>query len=165
MEEGRAGRLEILKALAASWGGVLREVSKEEFRAIESANGFELVNKFARAPFTSELLGINFHTKEVIFAGQVGESSIIHEMGHVFATEQEPRYGTEWDFFGWEFVLARHIGLPVKTWLKGNSDYVVDDEQEISSLKDKEICQMLHERVRFARKAGIVKNFKPLAVR
>jgi hypothetical protein len=147
-------------------GGVLKEISKEEFRAIESVNGFEMVNRFARAPFTSELLGVNFHTKEVIFAGQVGESPIIHEMGHVFATDQEPRYGTEWDFFGWEFILARFIGLPVKTWLQGNANYAVTDEGSIlSSLKDKEICRMLHERVRFARKAGTVKKFKPLAVR
>jgi hypothetical protein len=158
MEDQKA-RIAKLKALAASCGGSLTEVSKEDFREMESERSL------VRAPFTSELLGINFHTKEVIFAGKVGESSIIHEMGHVFATDQEPRYATEWDFFGWEYAMARHIGLPVKTWLNSNADYGVNDGQDLSTLNDRQICAMIHDRVRVARKAGIVKGFKPLAVR
>jgi hypothetical protein len=69
------------------------------------------------------------------------------------------------DFFGWEYVLARHIGLPIRTWLSSNSEYGVESERELSDPNNKEICHMLHGRVQTARKAGIVKNFKPLAIR
>jgi hypothetical protein len=154
-------QLEKLADLCTAWGGKILEETKEEFNKRREEDGW-----FSEAPFTL-WLGVNWSSKTIIYTGEVVESNVIHEMGHVFAANQPPRAADEFTFLGWEYVVAKQVGISLPDWLAANRDYVVsvDGDKDIGHLSKREIFQLIHDRVKASRKAGLVKGGKPLAIR
>lgn len=88
---------------------------------------------------------------------------IIHELGHICVTGGVT-IGKEFDFFGWEFVLAQKCGF-VEEWLASNYGYQVDEYgMEFDKLTDDEQSEFLEERIYFAVKNGFVVNDEPIRV-
>lgn len=72
-------------------------------------------------------LGIN-HSKKIISCRHdisINTGAIIHEMGHVFASRLSPDDSDEWSFFGWEWAVAKKVGLLLKNFILQNKEYLV----------------------------------------
>jgi len=83
----------------------------------------------SRCPFSNHL-GVNWNEKIVYVSNMADISDIggmIHEMGHVFASNKPPDRSEEFMFFGWEYAAAKSIGL-LKLWSKGTNNYVVGSD-------------------------------------
>lgn len=90
---------------------------------IERFGGSLIIGEFSKdleAPFNREV-GLNYVDK-VIYARHINvtPTAVIHEMGHVFASEKEPLDCDEVEFLGWEYALSREVGL-VKEFKEGVS--------------------------------------------
>lgn len=107
-----------LTKIANNWG-ILRETPSYIF------NDYGYKKQFFKAPFTEDLIGILW-PKEIIYSGAVHWASIIHEMGHAFATDELPPHSKEWNFFGWEYAVVKLIKAPIKEWLKENKYYAIE---------------------------------------
>lgn len=176
-----------LQALALSWGGEVKEVPTwrgpslpngeiavvsaaiETFRRTYIAKG-----SFSEAPFSGNDLGIVWEKKQVLFCGAVLWYEVVHEMAHVFACLREPNNSNEWDFFGWEYAMAKMLkGVP--EWKAENGDYVVTMPadgpyrgagRDFKVLTSKEQVTLIRDRVQVAKAAGLLdSNLKPKAIR
>lgn len=127
-------------------------------------------------PF-SNYLGVNWN-KKIIYISKIARisdiSGMIHEMGHVFASDKPPNSSEEFVFFGWEYAAAKSVGL-LKLWSKGTKDYVIPQEAlsriaprgttwgDLNSIVKSIVIK---ERLEFAVKNKMVsKDFKPLTIR
>lgn len=139
-----------LKKIANSWG-VLRETSSSVF-------GDYLYKKnFFKAPFTEDLIGILW-PKEIIYSGAVHWASIIHEMGHAFATDELPPHSKEWNFFGWEYAVVKLIKAPIKEWLKENKYYVIEKNgiRNLGDLSYEEQLNYCDNEFKIAQEKGLI---------
>jgi hypothetical protein len=101
--------------------------------------------------------------KKIIYAvrGRENVNGIIHEMGHVFAAPHHPDCACsachEWDWLGWEIVLARQIGA-MPMWSYHNADYGVGEGGLYSwgRLTPKRRRIVVADRIAHARKAGFL---------
>jgi hypothetical protein len=147
-----------LRKLAKSWGGDIVRVSPEKFKA--EARGKD----FFEAPFTNAKLGVLWKTKKVLFVGDVPWGFLTHELGHLFASAENPERSKEFDFFGWEIVLARMVG-DLAEWEKTNKDYIVTNcgrsLREVTKLQKDQVYK---ERIRRAEDLGILKNGIPVSI-
>lgn len=106
------------------------------------------------APF-SDHLGIIL-PNIILYREGVQETSIIHEMGHLLFGLN----GDEYKWFGWEWSIARLIGVEDQ-WLSENSNYVVsypDDNSSFVDLGDvgtKDLILLFEDRIDAAQNAGI----------
>jgi hypothetical protein len=114
------------------------------------------------APFTS-LLATDWNRKKIYHVDSHW-ADIIHEMGHVFAARTDPNNCCEYDFFGWELMLARRVGSLV-AWVKRNEEYLVEDVQPLGALTPTVRRALLHERVAVVRELGLVIDDMPQSVR
>lgn len=163
--DGRAlGRL---RRLVAPWGGALRVVREPEFRELRYQAGF------SRAPFFDGL-GVHHRRREVVLVSPVSRlkvAEVIHEMGHTFATRLDPAVREdadrlyEFDFLGWEMVVAQRVGLPWPAWREGHRDYGLwgMDESvqdlwacEVGQCTDQQIQVLFRDRVLRARALGLL---------
>lgn len=120
-----------LRKLCQSFGGDLVKVDHEEW------------DSSIQAPFTGWDLGVDYQNKVIYYSdfcmpsrAETVATGIIHEMGHVFACNQEPEYATdEFDFLGWEWAVAKKIGLTQIAFCRGNDGYLItnngDEIQEL----------------------------------
>lgn len=167
--------MEKLASLALSWGGEIRKVTREEFERMADRQEPE----FSSAPFTSYDLGISRSEKLIVYTSDddVEWGDVIHEMGHTFADLRDLLFDhgvgpmvSEWDFFGWEFVLAKHIGGDMDEWAKSMSEYAVTDLGiEFGTLDAEGQKEVIRERILFAVSGGLIRHegdaLVPLAIR
>lgn len=141
-----------LQALARSWGGDIRTISDEDFDALTEEGGFY------EAPFAGYKLGVDWPKRHVLSVRAPRWPDVIHELGHLFATKDDPIKADEYGFFGWEYRLAVFIGGNLRTWVKNNHHYMVNDGEfgDFGELPPKRREQLLLERVQAAQALGIV---------
>jgi hypothetical protein len=166
-----------LGVLCKRLGGQLALVSGQEIRAMihrdypdydnygtpeeaEAAIGFDLADgeRFT-TPDNTDNHGQEWGRK-IIYAVEGHESvgHIIHEMGHVFADRYPPNNSKcrEWRWFGWEIEVARQIGA-WKTWSDHQADrFVSNGTVQWSTLTAKRRHAVIAERIRYAKKIGIL---------
>ena len=166
-------KLRKLKMLAHKWGGSIVQVSEEEYEALRFAQDFEPngtlrhsshPSRLSDAPFSSHLLGVIYSEKKIVYAEGPPWYEFIHEMGHVFASTSISSMSKEYDFFGWEYAMARSLKA-VKEWLIGNKDYSVGEGDDLSAVSPKEVRKILKERLSVAVSLGLVVNGEPVALR
>ena len=150
---------ERLRAICEGWGGRLIELPEEEYRQDQ---------QIQEAPFSAGDLGIRWAAKEIVFTRRLPLEpvEIIHEMGHVFAATGRPDEIQEFDFLGWEYVLALEVGISRRDWVHENQHYAVtDDGDELGYMGYGEVTTLLDERIRVATAAGLIREGKPVAIR
>lgn len=124
---------QILQAQCRRWGGDLLAASEDSIKSFitDAEPGIEDIiaigPTFFVAPFTLKYnLGILWNRHEILYAPPLNWTAIIHEMGHVFASKEDPNNADEWSFFGWEMALVRFLSLNLDQWIQDNKDYVVE---------------------------------------
>lgn len=151
--------IHLLRKRCKEWGGNLVELSDEEFKTLSRRAGEWAWGSamWSNAPFSSHDLGVKWTNKEVVYCGDVQWTEIVHEMGHVFASKNNPDRSSEFDFFGWEHALCLELGLPVQEWIDGNKDYVVGKTfEEFGSMTHLEKVKTMQERTCAATKLGLI---------
>jgi hypothetical protein len=115
--------LSYLKRLCRRWGGSIEELSapafQERFSSLEKPRAY-------LAPFTQGI-GVDWEAKVIYSSTAVSVPwpAYVHEMGHVFASQDNPGCADEVAFFGWESVLAERAG-DLQAWMDDNREYVID---------------------------------------
>ena len=143
--------LSTLKNLCKKWGGSLVEVSQTDYDKLNASS-----ETHSEAPFTSGRLGVNYSEKRVVYSGKLDVGELIHEMGHVFASKVEPAKCPEFDFFGWEYLVAKKVGA-LAEWFRSSKDYCVDNQNtEFGGLSSHQQEAVLVERVAHAKNLGLV---------
>lgn len=82
------------------------------------------------APFDGDF-GILWDEQTI--CGWMGRShwaGIIHEGGHLLATDKSLYAVDETDFLGWEIAVVRHLGLPMDDFIRANADYGIQWPQD-----------------------------------
>lgn len=147
-----------LRDLARSWGGDILEVTSKGFKKIQERPDF------FHAPFTNRKLGVDWRRRYIIGV-DLYWPEVIHEMGHAFTTLDDPNSSDEFDFFGWEYQLAKFIGADVGEWCESNESYQIEQFGDFGGLNSKDRRMVLQERVRRAKELSIVdKQGRPMAV-
>lgn len=152
-----------LMELVQSWGGDIRYAGWDE----------ELPGRTEGAPF-SAWLAIDYDNKLVYVRGPLDLEELgglIHECAHVFACHEHPRAAAEYDFLGWEFIVARKVDL-LPAWLASMTHYVIVHDAEtgmeatFDELSVDEQSDALEERVAFAIEQGLLTpDGEPLSIR
>lgn len=120
-----------LKKIAQGWGGDVVAVDKTHF-----LSELPLIGGWSKAPF-EEGIGIMWEEKTVYYCKELVQrvvTSVIHEMGHVFASEVMPDEADEMNFFGWEYALSKQIKLHRLAWMNWNRDYNVTEVYSIGDI-------------------------------
>lgn len=149
-----------LQELSRSWGGRIVQLSSK--RILQRR-----LRYISFAPATN--LAVDYEEKTVYVCEKESLGNIIHEMGHVFASPCCPAKSEEYNFFGWEFMVAVKTDL-VPEWLESTGDYAVggDGIENIVDFKDMTIDEqsdLIEERVQYARGLGLVVGEEPIAIR
>ncbi len=159
-----------LITLCESWGGRVELVSPEAYREIIAKRPLS----FSDAPFSSADLGIVWRDKRIIYSNRipVPPCDLIHEMGHVFASVTAPSdpNNEEVEFFGWEYLIAKLVGVPYEEWRDANRHYMVTIKdnrlpEQVGDLTDKQLATFLEANICKAEDLGIVLDGKPIAIR
>lgn len=166
-----------LRKLCQKWGGDLVELPEKDFESLldgyirhGSSDRFVEVSDFHPCPFNASL-GVRWGKKHVYYtraargfwkgsvwtdlSEPVSWTDVIHEMGHVFASAKRPDQADEYNFFGWEYALARQVGDPEK-WRRANKDYSVGSGDDLGSLSVKKQKALILEQYRKAVELGLV---------
>lgn len=165
-----SGEIVKLRALCRKWGGDLLKVSDSKYERLAEGRFKEKPTFFA-APFTNWPLGIAWDRKRVYYtaAGRLKWPAIIHEMGHCFASARNPWKSDEFSFLGWEWAVVSCIGASQTLYLKDNAIYqlgsAVAEASELGMLPPRRQREFMNEQLQEARKAGLVRGCKPLAIR
>jgi len=156
----RREHLLALTRICRDFGGRLAIISQREFdRLFDESNSDETPweeEELNPAPFT-DAHGL-WWSRKIIYAveGREEVGSIIHEMGHVFASPHHPHHDCseccEWNWFGWEIVIARRIGA-ARTWSRHNAGYNTG-EALWSELSSKQRRAAVADRLARAREVG-----------
>lgn len=158
--------LRALVRLCAEFGGKLAIVSQDEFDdlfdrpADKEARRRWGAEDLSAAPFTSA--HGQWWRKKIVYVvkGREEVGSIIHEMGHVFAAEHHPDHDCnschEWNWFGWEIAIARHIGA-ARTWSRHNANYRIDEaSHQWGKIPPDRRRSVAIDRLAHARKIGVL---------
>lgn len=95
--------------------------------------------------------------------------AIIHEMGHLFATNVHPHHRRcdELTWLGWEYTIARNLRI-VTAWRKANVDYgmgYLADSWDMGDLDEPAFRRAMDQALRIAEKRKIVRGNRVFAVR
>jgi len=124
-------------------------------------------------PFAYSTMAVDWHEKTVIVAQDLKADNIyglIHEMGHVFASNKTPNWAKEFDFFGWEYAVATKLGLLFQ-WSHGTKDYSIavtatKCSKEWGELDAVEQDRTIRERLAHAVKTKLItKQLQPRSIR
>ena len=161
----------IVKKLAAYthvWGGGLLSVTPKVF------DGFARCRNFSHAQYTTGDLGVLYHEKLIVYvidsAPEIEPVSIVHEIGHVFASKKQPYSSKEFGFFGWEYTLCQRVGITLKAWRKSHAHYQVGNRRDGYALI-KDMSAQAHEKliqqaIRHAVRHGLIDaNGNPVSIR
>jgi hypothetical protein len=147
-----------LAAIADVWGGALLDVTPEVY------DGFARCRGFSHAPASNGDLGVLYYERLVVYvagsAPDIDPSSIVHEMGHVFACKRSPNRCKEFGFFGWEYALCQSVGVTHDAWVKANRKYQVGTSRNgYSSLEDlqpEKVERVIQTAIRHATRHGLI---------
>lgn len=142
--------------MAQRWGGKVVHLTDQQFYYIGRQPGV------SSAPFTG-WLAVDYD-KKTVYCLDPTWYNLLHEMGHVFASRLPPRQSSDFDFLGWEWVVARQL-KGVRKWLTGNADYGVGPEADLGDLTPAQVHVLLKERLEEAVRQGLVVNGKAVSVR
>lgn len=158
----------LLTALVKGWGGSVEMVPQM------TLEGFEGDETFSMSP-AADGMGVFYGDRRVIHDGRAHWADLIHEAGHVFACPEVPSASQEFDFFGFEYAVARKLHAPLDRWHDRLGSYQVDavpgvDSGRYSSwdkLKWKQREAHIRERIWKARLLGIIskKGLEPTPIR
>lgn len=176
-----------LKRLARKcrqWGGDLQYREREFFDHHNKSSEVYEDRLFCAAPFTGWDLGVIHRDQRVLYGSHaepeqvpVYATSLIHEMAHCFASLVPPNRmiakdddSNEFQFFGWEFLLARQIGLSIKDFYVGNQDYSVDHGDTVGAMMSsksgrQKLRACMHDRVTRGQQLAIIVNGTPVSIR
>lgn len=154
--------LAYLSRLCRRWGGELIIVTEQVFNSQDY-----LSPGISAAP--DGWHAIDIPRRRVLTAfGHADPGNVIHEMGHLFLVEADPANGTEWNWLGWEIVLARRARC-YRAWSKASESYVLNGEFmgcDWSYLTRDERGRVEAERIDWAMAIGIVsQDGEPLCTR
>lgn len=81
---------------------------------------------FYEAPFTRGL-GVRWSAKEIHDYRPTRRhwAEILHEAGHLVATDLSPNKSEEYDFLGWELAVIKKLGLSMQQWYDNNREYSI----------------------------------------
>lgn len=152
-------RIVKLKRRARAWGG----------RLIEIKNGEGRPYGMQQAPFSSKRIGVCYSEKIVYYSRECFIPEIIHEMGHVFACNHKPMNSDEWSFFGWEWILAKAIGLTQSEFATGNYNYLAYDSNqslfEVGKMSPKFLQKVLADAIVSSKENGLIVRNRAKAIR
>jgi hypothetical protein len=148
-------------------GGTFKFATEDDFYLLQHRDG----TGYESAPFTTFYeLGVIWHKKLIMSERGLMWPHLVHEMAHTFASKHPPDKADEWEFFGWEYAVARYVG-DVEAWRRSNVDYQIDDGGphrygEFGALSRRNQNKICTERLYHAKKIGIVsKDNFPLSIR
>lgn len=107
------------------FGGTLKLISPKEYTANYADKS--TCSDFYHCPLSS-YLGIDWIKVQLVgVRSNLNVGAVIHEMGHLFASNTNPSdTDTEFDFFGWEIALARELRC-YSLWSTDSANYIIDD--------------------------------------
>lgn len=122
--EGRGKQAVTPKEKLIAWlrglGIRYTEVPSDEFK-----REWRWLPDFFDAPFTAGL-GIHWPYREIVGVPETGWPGILHEAGHLVATDGRLDTTNELVFLGWEWAVMRHLDLPEPEFLRSNKDYGIE---------------------------------------
>lgn len=145
-----------LSRMVRRWGGEVVRLTQEQYYYLGRQAGV------SEAPFAVEL-AVNYE-KKAIYCVAPAWYELVHEMGHVFASRKSPRQSNDFDFLGWEWMLARQL-KGVRKWIEGNADYGVNPEEDLGDLTPIQVRKLLQERLDDAIQQGIVVKGRAVSIR
>lgn len=156
------GSLGYLSRLCRRWGGELVMLGGREFDAI-----CYLQPGVSQSPDGAH--AIDIRSRRVMAHDRFADAgAVIHEMGHLFLKEGDPRRTRELDWLGWEITLARRARC-FRIWDAQNEAYQIPFEggdYEWGSLTFVERGRLIAERIDYAMSLGIVsQDGEPLCTR
>jgi len=164
-----------LEKLTEGWGG---KFLRDEWERVYRNEWKPPIDGMDEAPFTNYNLAAHFRRKIIAFdPKKIQWPHLIHEMGHVFASKSGPHSAAcnEYDFYGWEHAVAKHVRGRMSEWYHHNSDYVVGGESvgignmEVGALNRGQRTRIFRDRVEVAIRRGLIKRegkrLIPLAIR
>lgn len=115
------------------------------------------------APFSASLATIRTPAcRAILYTIHAEPSGILHEMGHLLFDPYDVFDGYEFNWFGWEWLLAKKFGFEDQ-WRYENGGYCVHDRQErnkeFRKLSDNDQDFLLLERRQVAEKLGYLTVF------
>ncbi len=158
-----------LRALIRPWGGTIQIIDRSQEDALVDQR------HYYACPFADG--GVSFTKKICYLRGPIRKSKVaevIHELAHIFASDRNPNRATEFNFLGWEMVVADTINLPRGPWRIGNANYQLHSLQDpkppwardVGDCTDAELELLYQDRLKEAQKLGSVsKDGEPLSVR
>ncbi len=158
---GHAGPTAYLSRLCSRWAGSLELLPESKFWNEAGCAG--------RTSHPSFACAIDRGARRIFAARlRANPGIIIHEMGHVFLNEGDPKKTYEPDWLGWEIVVARRARC-FRAWSKQNEDYICvldGEEREWGDLSSREKRWLIADRVKHARFIGVVgPDDEPLCTR
>lgn len=159
------GSLGYLARLCRRWCGKIVFMPHEAFRSLPY-NAPD-TDGLTRSP--DMVHAIDWPNRKVIAVDhRHNVGAIIHEMGHLFLEEGRPSATEEFDWLGWEIVLARRARC-YRVWDKQNAEFVLNLEGRARSWGDlarSEKARLAADRIDHAQAIGIVsKDGEPLCTR
>jgi hypothetical protein len=160
-----------LSDLCRGWGGRLTVLDSEgAYLKLFTGDGMLLHASdldLHDAPFCS-FHGVRWRAKEIVTVkGWACTSSLIHEMGHVFACHVSPEeVSDELAFFGWEVAVARMIGC-CASWSRDNAHYAITEQGDTwGDASPYRRRTFANQRVATARQIGLLdEHLRPISVR
>lgn len=156
----RIGHLRQLSRICRRFGGKLALISESTYKRLFK-DGERDEEDLSDAPFAFRH-GIWWSQKIVYAVRDTAEvGTIIHEMGHVFASPHHPHCACsqchEWSWMGWEIALARQIGAG-RTWSQQNENYAVGERGNDTwgNLSPAQRRCITADRLKIAKKLGVV---------
>lgn len=160
------GPLGYLSRLCRRWSGELVLMSEPEFRALPF-NAPWVDDGITRGPDDNHATD-RPRRKVIAVDGMANPGAIVHEMGHCFLSEGNPSNDGEFDWLGWEIVLARRARC-YRIWSAQNAEYLINTnlgERTWGTLTaDRRRC-LITDRIDWAMSLGIVsQDGEPLCTR
>lgn len=159
------GSLTYLARLCRRWGGEIVFMPKADFHALH----FKLSADDGLTIGPDGNHAVDRPNRRILAVEhQHNVGTLIHEMGHAFLAEAAPSNPGEFDWLGWEIVLARRAGC-YRVWSKQNAGYAMnleEGEREWGELTAEQLRRVIADRIDYARKIGIVsQRGEPLCTR
>jgi hypothetical protein len=167
-----------LSHVCRRWGGQLQILTKQQFdqqfRTDTSTSRIYRSRRYgvSVAPFVPDgvRLGCIYSQKIVALVPHRSLHCcyVLHEMAHVLACRQPPDESDEFDFLGWEWVMAKRFGVSCRQWRFLNRDYGLGAEygcQTLGKVPLPTFKKVMKKMMARGARVGNLKDGRPTAVR